>query len=1347
MSKFFRKLPLAGKLTLIAILPLLFVIYLAVQLYFEKNRKLEILQEYNEKIATSALISNLVDDLQSERRYAFGYVVKNDWQSQLLVQRQKTDESYALLRDTGYENLQNFSSYTMLNRLENVRERVDHHQITPEEVMEYYSNAILKLNNLNTVTAGAVIYLQPVRKELAGQKLLSELVTYMGILRANVYYGLYKKQPTSEIIAQLRSQYDIYNSFQTEFLLKSSPASIEKYNDIKNKDDLKATLTYFDDLFSKGRSDSTFTDEEWWKVSARAVDKIKVLQQSLLKQVKDSVTEIYNNEIRSRDTTVLFLVLVLLLVSFIVAATITSITNRLQEIKEAAQLISMGKTGVKIKVESNDAIGSLANSILKVDANNTVLAGAAEQIGKGNFNIVITPRSEQDILGTSLKKMEQELRKFNKENKEKLWVHAGIEAVNNSIAGEKDLKSLGNDVLDALISYIGAQVGLFYSLQNEHLEYVAGYALPDVNAVPHSIELGERLAGQAAIKKEIIHLQNIPDDYISIASASGNAKPKNVLIVPLVHDGMVEGVIEIGSFAAFDEVVLSLVEQVKSNITVAAEGSKNRARLQELLEETQTQTEELQTQHSELENINSELEAQTLKLQASEEELRVQQEELMQANQELEERAKLLEERNILIVERNLEIQHKAEQLELSTKYKSEFLANMSHELRTPLNSILLLSRLLAENTSDNLSGEQVEYAQVIQSSGNGLLTLIDEILDLSKIEAGKMELEYSDTAVASVVTDLKSLFAPIAKEKNIAFSIEVAPGVPKSIESDKMRLEQVLKNLVSNALKFTSKGSVSINIYPVPEKDSFIAFEVNDTGIGIAKDKQQLVFEAFSQEDGSTRRRFGGTGLGLSISRELTKLLGGEIKVSSEAGKGSSFTIHIPVAKPVPSAVKKDNADSVPVLAEPLPLTKAESEETLAGKYTVSLIPKSVGDDRSNIAKKDKTILIVEDDTHFAKALLDYTRNKGYKGLVAVRGDEGIEMAKQYRPTGILLDIQLPVKDGWQVMEELKTNPHTRHIPVHIMSSNSFKRESLQKGAIDFINKPVALDQMQEVFKKIEQVVTKQGKKVLIVEENTQHAKALAYFLETFNVTSEISSDISQGVTALKRKDVDCVILDMGIPGENAYETLEAVKKNPGLENLPIIIFTGKNLSQPEQQKIKQYADSIVIKTAYSYQRILDEVSLFLHLVEEGNQTEKQAGKYRKLGVLSEVLSHKTILIADDDVRNIFSLSKALEQHDMKVLTAVDGKEALKQLEENTDVDIVLMDIMMPEMDGYETTRRIRQHYKYKNLPVIAVTAKAMTGDREKCIQAGASDYISKPVDIDQLLSLLRVWLYEKGG
>jgi signal transduction histidine kinase/CheY-like chemotaxis protein/HAMP domain-containing protein len=973
-----------------------------------------------------------------------------------------------------------------------------------------------------------------------------------------------------------------------------------------------------------------------------------------------------------------------------------------------------------------------------------LIEGLADKISKGDYEIRIEDKEEKDSLGSlalSLNKMAESLKESFGTLSNKEWLQTGIAGLNETMVGEKNIEGLTSDILQYIVNYTGSQVGAFY-LTNETTEYLSlcsGYALS--REKNDKIALGEGLVGQSALTQKEIVLSNLEDGNITISYASGEAKPGNIFVLPILHENILCGVIEVASIKPYSNLEKEYIRSVAYSIGIAVNSAQSRHKMQQLLEETQTQSEELQTQHSELENLNTELEAQAQKLQASEEELKVQQEELLEANIELEERSKNLAEKNQLIVERNLEIQSKAEQLELSTKYKSEFLANMSHELRTPLNSILLLSRLMYENTEQNLTEEQIEYAKVIQSSGNGLLALIDEILDLSKIEAGKMDLEFAETSIKDIVSDMKSLFTPIARQKNLDFTFETATDAPVTIVTDKLRLEQVLKNLLSNALKFTYEGSVNVSINH-PGNKSLITFSVKDTGIGIPADKQQHVFEAFQQADGSTRRKFGGTGLGLSISRELTRLLGGEITLISEPDKGSEFIVTLPVSPNVTELQERKDLVSEPAARHAAPGPSPIAEEPKPQRFVVDSIPPPIPDDRDEIVGDTRPVLIIEDDTNFAKALLEFTHKNGYKGIVAVRGDQGIEMAQKYNPIAILLDIHLPIKDGWEVMEQLKSNLATKHIPVHIMSSVEAKRESITKGAVDFINKPVAIDQMKVMFSKLEDALNRNPKKVLIIEENAKHAQALSSYLASFNVNSEIRGSVAESVSALQN-GIDCVILDMGIPGQNGYETLEAVKKNKGLENLPIIIFTGKNLSKEEEAKLKQYADSIVLKTAHSYQRILDEVALFLHLIQEKHASDN--GVKKNMPGLNEVLKNQTVLIADDDVRNIFSLTKALEQVKMKVLSATDGKEALRLLDENPETDVVLMDMMMPEMDGYESITRIRKNLKYKNLPILAVTAKAMVGDREKCIKAGASDYISKPVDIDQLISLLRVWLYDK--
>ncbi|KFF04341.1 response regulator [Flavobacterium reichenbachii] len=959
-----------------------------------------------------------------------------------------------------------------------------------------------------------------------------------------------------------------------------------------------------------------------------------------------------------------------------------------------------------------------------------VISGIASNISKGNYDVHIDDKKSDTLgaLGSSLHEMRDSLKTSFELLSEKQWLQTGVASLNEKMLGDKSIEKLSKDVIEFLCQYTNSSAGVLYVLDGEELAVSGGYSyIASKNR--ERIKKGEGLIGQAITSGKMLELKALSADDIQINYALGQIKPTHIVAIPLI-DFKVEGAVELASIYGFSQLHLEFLNLVANNIGVAIKSVQNKRRVLELLEETKAQSEELQEQHTELEAINAELEAQTEKLQASEEELRVQQEELEQTNEELSERSVLLE-------EKNTEIQKKSEALELTTRYKSEFLANMSHELRTPLNSILLLSRLLSENNNNTMIGEEIEFAKVIQSSGNSLLGLIDEILDLSKIEAGKMELEFLDVSTKEITDNLYSLFNQLAKEKGINFEI-IANEAPIVIKTDKMRLEQILKNLISNAIKFTEKGTVSLEIKVDSDDDKIICFIVKDTGIGIPVNKQPLIFEAFQQADGSTKRKYGGTGLGLSISRELAKLLRGEIILHSKENEGSTFTLCVPVLGYAISRVAADKIPHAEIITE-------ESEEPAQPKYISDLIPDEIEDDRNNIAEGDKVILIVEDDINFAKSLLAFTQKKGYKAVVAVRGDYALNFASIYKPAGILLDIELPIKSGWQVLEELKNNSQTKHIPVHIMSSHKLKQESLLKGAVDFLDKPVAFDKMPEVFSRIEHIITKESQKVLIIEDNPKHAKALAYFLETYNINSEIKSEVSEGLSALGKSDVDCVILDMGIPDKQAYEILDSVKKNPGLENLPVIVFTGKSLSIKEELKIRKYADSIIVKTAHSYQRMLDEVSLFLHLVEEKKKGNSPQESHKKLNSLNNILFEKKVLIVDDDVRNIYSLSKALEAFKMNVITAFDGKEAIKILDENPDTDVVLLDMMMPNMDGYETAEKIRSNPKFLNLAVIAVTAKAMTGDREKCIKAGASDYITKPVDVDQLLSLLRVWLYDK--
>ncbi|MEI6946837.1 response regulator [Paraflavisolibacter sp. H34] len=1339
MNRLFRYIPLPVKLILIGFFPLLFLVFLSFQVYKEERAKIKILDGYLHSIRQCGYITRLVDELQKERRYSYGFLVKRQWRAELNLQRTATDAAWSTLATHTGTALRGMEKYTLLYRIDSLRLHIDEASLPPNEVMNYYTNVMLRLASLNNLSAGNIGYLHPVERELAGQRLLSQMSAYLGLMRLNVYNALYKQETSPQFITDLKEAYDLFRSYEAEFRLRSTPESVAELERRLRHTALLPVIGYLETAIREGRLAPGSEPERWWYVSLNAVLRLNELQQGLVKNAEEKIKDIYDQE-RTRQTyTVIVLAALIALVVAIIAFTIRSITGQLSQLKEAAGRIASGATGIDLHIASNDAIGSLARSFLLIDQNNRGLTEAADNIGKGDFSVTVKPRGEEDLLGNAIVRMKHRLRQYKADNEKKLWILGGVEQVNKCLQGEKGLLPLADDCLHALAQYLDAQVALFYINHDNVLHFSAGYAVSDFNEVPDQVPLGETVLGQALKHKQVVRLAGMPDGFLKIRTGSGSTPPKQLLVVPLVHNDEVEGVLEIGALHEFDEEALALIEQVRPRIAVVVRTARNRARLQELLRQTGEQAEELRRQQAELESINAELEEQTNRLQASEEELKVQQEELMQANSELEERSGQLEERNRVIRERNREVRKKAEELEQSARYKSEFLANMSHELRTPLNSILLLSRLLAENGERNLTGEQVEYALVIQSSGKGLLELIDEILDLSKIEAGKMELEYRPVALEDITADLKALFGPVAREKKIEFSIHEAAGVPARIVTDKTRLEQVLRNLIANALKFTAHGYVHLQIGPVPNRPSYLSFSVKDTGIGIPKEKQQLIFEAFQQADGSTRREYGGTGLGLSISRELTRLLEGEITVRSVPGEGSEFTVTVPVGA--------GRAEAPAPTAQPAAAPAGAEEATPAAavpRLVVPSIPPPLPDDREAIDPGDKVILIVEDDVPFARALLDFTRSQGFKGLVAVRGDEGLALAGRYQPVGILLDLRLPVKDGWEVMEELKKDPATRHIPVHIMSSEEAKKESLYKGAVDFINKPMALDRMKEIFDRIEQARERGSKKVLIVEEHARHARALAYFLEPYGVHAAICGNRHECLEALQQDGVDCVILDLDLTDRSSFPVLEAIRRESGLEHLPVIWFTGKQPGKADEAAIRQYADTIVIKTAQSYQRILDEVSLFLHLVQDGEGATAGAGPGPAL--FGEVLAHKKVLIVDDDVRNIFSLTKALEAQQMTVLSAMDGAEALRQLEAAPDVDAVLMDLMMPVMDGYEAIRRIRLAPAFAHLPVIAVTARAMAEDREKCMEAGASDFITKPVDTDQLLSLLRVWLYDKG-
>ena len=860
--------------------------------------------------------------------------------------------------------------------------------------------------------------------------------------------------------------------------------------------------------------------------------------------------------------------------------------------------------------------------------------------------------------------------------------------------------------------------------------------------------MGEGLVGQAALEAKPIIFGDVPDDYIRINSGLGNAVPKNILVYPLLYDGNVKGVIEIGTAKEISELDNQLLALVSENTSIAINSAQSRDQLKELLEETQRQSEELESQQEELRQTNEELQEKTQMLEKSEAELKAQQEELQQTNEELEEKADLLEAQKEKLEIAKVDIEAKARELEITSKYKSEFLANMSHELRTPLNSILILAQLMSDNKNNSLGVKEVEFSKNIYNSGTDLLRLINEILDLSKVEAGRIELDISEVNIDEVIADMQSTFNEIANTKSIEFKTNYQKEtIDGTFFSDRERIEQILRNLLSNAFKFTDReGTVSIDIGLAPKKIHFnssrlkelkdvISFSVTDSGIGIPEHKHRLVFEAFQQADGSTKRKYGGTGLGLSISRELANALGGEIHVQSEEGKGSTFTLYLPL--------KFDSKMIVPLNKEiQVKGVTQHKKGDVEEKIDIEFSTESLKDDRFVIKDNDKIILILEDDENFANILLNLIRERGYKGIVSYKGNTGLSLARYYKPDAILLDMKLPAMDGAEVLSHLKNDPNLRHVPVQIISGYDRRKEGIELGAFGFLRKPLSKDDLKEAFDRIEEFISKKLKKLLIVEDNKAQNKAIKELIGNSDIKSYSAFGGEEAFTILLKEKFDCIIIDLGLPDVSGFDLLEKIKANKELNGIPIVVYTAKDLTKDEAAKLNKLANTVVLKTADSHERLLDETILFLHRVESKLPAEKQQ-IIRKLHRTDEVLKNKKVLVVDDDMRNIYSVTNVLEEEGMLCITAENGSESLKILKSNPDIDIILMDVMMPEMDGYEATMEIKKIPKFSKIPIIALTAKAMKGDREKCLEVGMSDYIAKPVNLEQLLSLMRVWLY----
>ncbi|MEA3445486.1 MAG: response regulator [Bacteroidota bacterium] len=1069
---------------------------------------------------------------------------------------------------------------------------------------------------------------------------------------------------------------------------------------------------------------------------------------------------ITNQLIRLFFVIISVLILFMLISIFVINRFIKSKTRPLSQSVDSIKQMTKGELPEALQVSGRDEISEIGNSLNKLSGIFRTNALFAHDIGHGKFDEEYHVLGKNDVLGNALVTMRQNLKDLSCKQEKIHWLQESTNKVNLFLREEKEITDLANQLLSHLAEIMEFQVAAIYINMNENYKLRGSYAFNVRKSNANEFAPGEGLVGQAALEHKTILFKNAPKEFIYIQSGLGEIESANVIVVPLIYQDKVVAVLELGSSHEISEEKLELLEKISESIAIAIHSINVRKEMKGLLEESIEQQKkaekaaaELAASEEEIKQSNEMLESQTKSLKESESNLQAQQEELRVINEELLEKGRSLEiqkketeNKNKELEVSGKELEQKAIELEAASKYKSEFLANMSHELRTPLNSMLILSDDLAKNKSKKLDADQVESAEIIFKSGHDLLNLINDILDLSKIESGKMQMVFEQMPLSEIEQKITMNFSRISESKNIYLKTNYHEGLPASIESDVQRSYQIIKNLVSNAVKFTSKGGVTIDIKKpdatnLPEGSKMkpgntVAIIVSDTGIGIAENKQKAIFDAFKQVDGGTSRKYGGTGLGLSISRELTKLLGGELHLVSKEGEGSSFSLLLPLSKPqgnIQADLKKEN--------KPSEKTKTVSK---TDEYKAkSKLNKTIDDDREEIKKGIKTILVVEDDTTFLNNLLKLCHEKGFNFLASTTGAEGLIIANKFQPDAIILDIRLPDFNGWDLLKKLKENSTTRHIPVHMMSAEEQSIDPVKRGAIGFITKSAESETTLDMLNKIEDYIDASVMNLLIVEDDNNLRTSIRKLISKEKNSTLDASTGEEALKILSNTKIDCMILDLGLPDMSGFELLEIANKDKSLKLPPIVVYTGKDLTSAENELLHQYTNSIIIKGEKSVERLLDETALFLHKVVNDSLKEIPSTNVEEYDS-DIVFKDKSILLVDDDMRNVFALSKILRDNGMRILKAANGNMALEKLKKHPEIDFVLLDIMMPEMDGYETLKEIRKKVAYKNLPIIAITAKAMKGDKEKCLEAGANDYLTKPVDVDKLLSIMRVWLYK---
>ncbi|HYG04137.1 MAG TPA: HAMP domain-containing protein [Chryseosolibacter sp.] len=977
------------------------------------------------------------------------------------------------------------------------------------------------------------------------------------------------------------------------------------------------------------------------------------------------------------------------------------------------------------------------------------ISEVASAVTKGDLTrmIRVEAKGEVEALKDTINQMIANLRATTLRNQEQDWLKSNLAKFTQMLQGQKDLNTVTKRILSELAQVVNAHYGAFYILNQDDespekkLTLFSAYAYKEEKSIPKEFAIGEGLVGQCAFEKERILLTNVPNNYIKVNSGLGKAKPANLIILPVLFENDVKAVIELASLDAFSETHQDFLNQLTESIGIVLNTIETNTRTEELLTQSQSLASELKIQQDELRRTNDELQDKALLLVKQKEEVEAK-------NKEVEEARRSLEE--------------KAEQLQLTSKYKSEFLANMSHELRTPLNSLLILAQQLYENIEGNLTEKQVRYAKTIHSCGDDLINLINDILDLSKIESGFISTNIAPVHISEISGFVETTFRPISEARNLKFHIDIGSDLPSSLETDIQRLNQILKNLLSNAFKFTEKGEVSLKIFESkntwkagnPNLDhakKVIGFSIKDTGIGIPQDKQMIIFEAFQQAEGSTSRKYGGTGLGLSISRGLAELLGGTIELESLPGEGSIFTLYLPIGgKPITSS--KDRApDSIKAIQHfatedqdlntllgSLKITN-EGVENRTGMEIVNEMINEAGDDRNNVQTSDQVVLIVEDDLRFSKIIIDKAHTLNLKAVVATNYLEVFDFINRFNPIAMTLDVKLPDTSGWKVIDLLRNDLNYRHIPIHVISGEENRVLALKRGARSFLLKPLDNDALDELFADIVEFNEKKEKNVLVVEDNEIDSSQIAKILKAEDLHVHIATTGKDAFEKMEQMDFDCIILDYTLPDISGPELVQKVSKTKK-KLTPVIVYSAKDFSKHELSQINQNSNTVLLKGVNSIEHLLEETITHLHIAHRDLIPEKRK-IIENIRSKEDILTNKTVLVVDDDVRNLFALTTVFERYNINVITAESGKEAIQTLNENNKIEMVLMDIMMPEMDGYETTQKIRREHKNSSLPIIAVTAKAMKGDRQKCIDAGASDYITKPVKIDQLLSLMRLW------